>query len=62
MKSAAMNIPILDLKAQYAAIREEINQKVLDVLASQNFILGSEVRALEEEIASLSGTRFAVGI
>ncbi|MDH7511583.1 MAG: DegT/DnrJ/EryC1/StrS family aminotransferase [Clostridiales bacterium] len=62
MKSPAMNIPILDLKAQYAAIREEINQKVLAILDSQNFILGAEVRALEEEIASLSGTRFAVGV
>ncbi|MBM3285262.1 MAG: DegT/DnrJ/EryC1/StrS family aminotransferase [Candidatus Aminicenantes bacterium] len=57
-----MNIPILDLKAQYASIREEINRKVLDVLASQNFILGAEVRALEEEAASYSGARFAVGV
>ncbi len=62
MKNETMNIPILDLKAQYAAIGEQINQKVLDVLASQNFILGAEVRALEEEVASLSGARFAVGV
>lgn len=57
-----MNIPILDLKAQYAAIKEEINQKVLGVLASQSFILGAEVKALEEEIASYSRVRFAVGM
>jgi dTDP-4-amino-4,6-dideoxygalactose transaminase len=57
-----MNVPILDLKAQYAAIKEEINQKVLGVLASQNFILGAEVKALEEEIASYSRVRFAVGV
>lgn len=58
----ATNIPILDLKAQYAAIKEEINEKVLDVLTSQNFILGAEVSSLEEEIATYSGARFAVGV
>lgn len=57
-----MDIPVLDLKAQYAAIRQEINEKVLAVLASQNFILGAEVKALEEEIALYSRVRFAVGV
>jgi dTDP-4-amino-4,6-dideoxygalactose transaminase len=57
-----MNIPMLDLKAQYASIKEEINEKVLGVLSAQNFILGAEVSALEEEIASYSGVRFAVGV
>jgi dTDP-4-amino-4,6-dideoxygalactose transaminase len=42
-----MNIPMLDLKAQYATIKDEIDEKVLGVLASQNFILGAEVAALE---------------
>jgi dTDP-4-amino-4,6-dideoxygalactose transaminase len=57
-----MNIPLLDLKAQYASIREEINTKVLEVLSSQSFILGSEVKLLEEEIAAYSNCRFAVGV
>lgn len=57
-----MNIPILDLKAQYETIRDEINAKVLGVLASQNFILGDEVRALEQEVAASSGVKFAVGV
>ena len=57
-----MNIPMLDLKAQYASIKEEIDAKVLEVLSSQSFILGAEVRSLEEEIAAYSGTRFAVGV
>jgi dTDP-4-amino-4,6-dideoxygalactose transaminase len=57
-----MNIPILDLKAQYASIKDEIDAKVLEVLSSQNFILGAEVKSLEEEIAALSGVRFAVGV
>lgn len=57
-----MNIPILDLRAQYATIKDEVNKKVLDVLSSQNFILGAEVKALEEELASYSGTKFAIGV
>jgi dTDP-4-amino-4,6-dideoxygalactose transaminase len=57
-----MNIPMLDLKAQYASIKNEIDAKVLEVLASQNFILGAEVKSLEEEVAALSGVRFAVGV
>ena len=57
-----MNIPMLDLKAQYASIKTELDAKVIEVLASQNFILGAEVKSLEEEIAALSGVRFAVGV
>jgi dTDP-4-amino-4,6-dideoxygalactose transaminase len=57
-----MNIPMLDLKAQYASIKKEIDEKVLGVLASQNFILGAEVAALETEIASYSGARFGIGV
>ena len=57
-----MNIPMLDLKAQYASIKNEIDAKVLEVLSSQNFILGAEVKSLEEEIGALSGVRFAVGV
>jgi dTDP-4-amino-4,6-dideoxygalactose transaminase len=57
-----MNIPMLDLKAQYATIKNEIDEKLLGVLASQNFILGSEVAALEQEIAAYSRARFGVGV
>jgi dTDP-4-amino-4,6-dideoxygalactose transaminase len=57
-----MNIPILDLKAQYETIRDEVNPKVLEVLASQSFILGAEVKALENEIAAYSGANYAVGV
>jgi dTDP-4-amino-4,6-dideoxygalactose transaminase len=57
-----MNVPILDLKAQYETLKNEINPKVLNVLASQNFVLGAEVSALEEEIAAYSGAGFAVGV
>jgi dTDP-4-amino-4,6-dideoxygalactose transaminase len=57
-----MNIPLLDLKAQYKSIREEINQKILKVASSQKFILGSEVESLEKEIAAFSETKFATGV
>jgi len=57
-----MNIPMLDLKAQYESIKEEINQKVLETLSSQRFILGPEVEALEQELAEYSGTKFACGV
>jgi dTDP-4-amino-4,6-dideoxygalactose transaminase len=57
-----MNIPMLDLKAQYASIKNEVDAKVLEVLSSQHFILGAEVKSLEEEIAAMSGVRFAVGV
>ena len=57
-----MNIPFLDLKAQYQSIQEEINQKILEVASSQKFILGSEVENLEKEIAAYSEMRFATGV
>jgi len=57
-----MNIPMLDLKAQYESIKDEINQKVLETLSSQRFILGPEVEALEKELAEYSGTKFACGV
>jgi len=57
-----MNIPFLDLKAQYRAIKEEIDQKVMDIISSQKFILGSEVEAFEREVADYCGTRCAVGV
>ena len=57
-----MDIPMLDLKAQYASIKKEIDKKVLEVLSTQHFILGTEVKSLEEDIAAYSGVRFAVGV
>jgi dTDP-4-amino-4,6-dideoxygalactose transaminase len=53
---------MLDLRAQYTAIREEIRTALEEVLAAQQFILGPQVAALEEEIARFCGARFAVGV
>ncbi len=57
-----MNVPILNLKAQYEAIKLEIDAKVLEVMSSQCFILGPEVEALEREVGALSGAAHAVGV
>jgi len=61
--SRAMNkIPLLDLKAQYAAIRDEVMPLIEKVCASQQFILGEHVRGLEAEIAAYCACRFGVGV
>ncbi|MHB8125739.1 MAG: DegT/DnrJ/EryC1/StrS family aminotransferase [Desulfitobacteriaceae bacterium] len=57
-----MSIPLLDLKAQYLTIKEEINQAILNVLDSSQFILGPEMKALEKEIADYCGTKEAVAV
>lgn len=57
-----MCIPFLDLKSQYRGIQDEINQKVLEVISSQRFILGEEVKSFEKEIADYIGSRHAVGV
>ena len=57
-----MKIPLLDLRAQYSTIRNEIREAMDRVCESQHFILGPEVVALEEEVAAFCGARFAVGV
>lgn len=57
-----MQVPLLDLPAQYATIRAEIRAAIDRVCESQRFILGSEVTALEEELAAFCGVRFALGV
>ncbi len=54
-------IPLLDLHRQYQQIREEILAAVERVCASQQFVLGAEVDALEREMAAFTGASAAVG-
>jgi len=56
-----MNVPLLDLKAQYAPLREEMLAAVERVFDSQYFVLGPEVKALEKEVAAYSQTKYAIG-
>jgi dTDP-4-amino-4,6-dideoxygalactose transaminase len=55
-------VPQLDLAAQYAAIGDEIRAAIEKVLASQQFILGTEGAALETEIAHLCGAAHGIGV
>jgi dTDP-4-amino-4,6-dideoxygalactose transaminase len=55
-------IPVLDLKAQYQTIREEMDSAVHAVLESGHFVLGPNVRALEQEVAQFCGCEYGVGV
>ena len=55
-------VPLLDLKAQYATIREEIRAALDRVAESQYFILGPEVESLETEVARYCQCEFGVGV
>lgn len=55
-------VPLLDLKAQFATIEDELREAIDRVLAGQAFILGPEVDNLEKEIAAHVGTRHAIGV
>ena len=57
-----MEVRLLDLRLQYAAIKEEIREAIDRVCESQYFILGPEVVRFEEEVAEYCGTRCAVGM
>ena len=57
-----MNVPLLDLRAQYLSIKPEIDAAIAEVLASQRFILGPQVKALEEAIAQYCNCAHAVGV
>ncbi|WP_331774307.1 DegT/DnrJ/EryC1/StrS family aminotransferase [Sulfurospirillum sp. 1612] len=55
-----MKIPFIDLKTQYETHKAEINQAVLDVLDSTQFILGPNVTKLEENLATFTGSKHAI--
>lgn len=57
-----MNVPFLDLKAQYRVIQDEIGAAVRSVLESAAFAGGPFVAKFEEEFAAYCGTRYAMGV
>lgn len=57
-----MRVPLLDLRGQYAALREDIEAAMRRVVESQYFILGPEVEHLEREIAAYCGSPHAIGV
>ena len=56
-----MNVPLVDLQAQYASLKDEVCAAVERVLASQRFVLGDEVRRLESSLAEYCEAKHAVG-
>jgi len=57
-----MNVPLLDLKAQYNSLKNELDAALINTAESQYFILGPKVRELEEQIALYSQTKFGIGV
>ena len=57
-----MKVPLLDLKAQYRALKQELDAAVIEVMESQNFILGPKVLECEAAVASYSNCAFGIGM
>ena len=57
-----MQVPIIDLKAQYAGIKDEIISAISDLCESQIFTLGPAVAEFEEKIASYCSCKYAIGV
>ncbi|MGZ4162923.1 MAG: DegT/DnrJ/EryC1/StrS family aminotransferase [Tumebacillaceae bacterium] len=62
MEKTMKKVPLLDLKAQYQTIREEIRQAIDDVLESGNYIMGPAVKSFEEAVATYCGVKHAIGV
>ena len=57
-----MNVPLLDLKAQYRTIRDEVRAVIDEVCDAQYFIMGPKVEEFEKAVAAYSGAKFGVGV
>jgi dTDP-4-amino-4,6-dideoxygalactose transaminase len=57
-----MNIPFVDLKAQYNSIKNEVDQAMADVLSKTAFIGGPIVKAFENNFAAYCGVEYCVGV
>lgn len=56
------SVPILNLKAQYETIQTEMEETILGVLRSGNYILGKYVSSLEEKVAEICGAKYGIGV
>ena len=57
-----MNVPFLDLKAQYRSIKNEINPAIQNILDSSSFVLGKAVEDFENEFAKLHNVKYCVAL
>jgi dTDP-4-amino-4,6-dideoxygalactose transaminase len=62
LKTERIAVPLLDLKAQYAPLREELRAAMDEVIEAQYFILGPQVEALEKAIAAYSQCAYGIGV
>lgn len=62
MQKPAIDVPLLDLKAQYVSIEQEIMQAIHETCNSQRFILGPRVDELEQKVAAYSQCRYGIGV
>src|SRR5207245_2891130 len=56
------DVPLVDLRAQYATIRDEVRKAIDEVLESMQLTIGPNVRAFDEEFARYIGAKHAVGV
>jgi dTDP-4-amino-4,6-dideoxygalactose transaminase len=56
-----VTVPLLELKTQYEAIKDEVSEAIRGVMENQRWVMGPEVTGLEQEIAALCGTTHAIG-
>src|SRR6185503_12166980 len=57
-----MRVPLVDLKAQYQSIRNDVNAAIQRVLDRTDFVMGTEVSAFEQEFARYAGVNEAIGV
>jgi len=57
-----MKIPLVDLKAQYVSIKNEIDQAIQEILNNTSFIMGAPVKNFEKELAEFCGCNYSVGV
>ncbi|WP_238883042.1 DegT/DnrJ/EryC1/StrS aminotransferase family protein [Clostridium sp. YIM B02551] len=57
-----MNIPLIDLKAQYKSLEKELNEVTIDVLSSANYIMGKNVSEFEKEFSDYIGVEHSISV
>lgn len=62
LKGQSLEIPLTDLKAQYATIRPEVDEAIAGVLVETSFILGPQVASFEEAFARFCGVKHCIGV
>jgi len=60
--ASSMTVPLLELRTQFSAIREEVLHAITEVCDTQGFILGSKVAEFEKKMATYIGSDYSVGV